>query len=503
MSVPSASTATLTYPVSQQPPNESMLESALTTTGAVLSADEFRDWLAWRRRSGNWQTSKIDFSQLDGWSFDEVTGALKHRSGRFFTVEGLAVQTDLGPIASWAQPIIHQNEIGILGILVKRINGVLHCLMQAKMEPGNINQLQISPTVQATQSNYTRVHNGSSIPYLEYFSGPRRGRVLVDVLQSEQGAWFYHKRNRNMVVETTEDVPVLEDFCWVTIGQLRKMLLTDDLVNMPGRTVLSCMPLAGPALAGPALAGPGEGSTRENLGFGRAVAYSLSGLAGSLHPMRDVLSWLTDAKSRYALDKRTVPLAGLPGWHQTASEVVRDDERFFKVIAVSVDATTREVRRWTQPMVEPVGLGVAGFLVKRIDGVVHVLAHARLEAGYLDGIEIGPTVHYLAGRHVTSAGAAAGGPGQFNTDERPRYLNEFLSAPPSRVRFDVIQSEEGGRFYHARNRYMVVETTPQFPVTVPEDYRWVSVHQLAELVTHSRYLNVEARTLMACLNSLW
>ena len=42
-------------------------------------------------------------------------------------------------------------------------------LLQAKAEPGNINKIQISPTVQATKSNYTRVHGGKEIPYLRYF----------------------------------------------------------------------------------------------------------------------------------------------------------------------------------------------------------------------------------------------------------------------------------------------------------------------------------------------
>ena len=53
---------------------------------------------------------------------------------------------------------------------------MLHCLMQAKMEPGNVNPLQLSPTVQATRSNYTQVHRGTGTRYLEYFVGPTAAR---------------------------------------------------------------------------------------------------------------------------------------------------------------------------------------------------------------------------------------------------------------------------------------------------------------------------------------
>lgn len=469
----------------RRPSDDGLLESALARTGTMRSAAEFHDWLEWRQQSGSWRTTRIDLSQLDGWAFDGETGNLKHHSGKFFTIEGLAVRAEGMPVASWAQPIIHQNEIGILGILVKRIDGILHCLMQAKMEPGNINQLQLSPTVQATRSNYMRVHNGGGIPYLEYFSGPQRGRVLVDVLQSEQGAWFNHKRNRNMVVEVNEDIPVLEDFCWLTVGQVHQLLATDDLVNMPARTVLSSMSLGGPTLASVA-------DLRRGQSFGEAVAHSLAGLGQPLHSMRDLISWLNDAKTQNAIAKRNVPLAGLPGWHRSAADIARDDGRFFRVIAVAVDATTREVRRWTQPMVEPVGQGIAGFLAKRINGVVHVLVRAALEPGYLDAVEMAPTVYHLAGRYASD-----------DAEEEPPYLSDFLEARPSQIRFDTVQSEEGGRFYHARNRYLIVEVEPDYASVVPPDYCWASVAQLAELVSHTRSLNVEARTLVACLNSLW
>ena len=56
--------------------------------------------------------------------------------------------------------------------------------------------------------------------YLEFFTRHLRAQVSVDLLQSEQGMWFYHKRNRNMVVETTENVPALDNFRWFSLGEL-------------------------------------------------------------------------------------------------------------------------------------------------------------------------------------------------------------------------------------------------------------------------------------------
>src|SRR5690348_11403666 len=126
------------------------IAASAASPGGLLTTGEFHHWFAERRKAGRFHIERIPFDKLRGWSFEPDTGNLVHSSGRFFSVEGLHVTTDDGPHKEWYQPIIKQPEVGILGILVKEFDGVLHFLMQAKMEPGNRNLLQLSPTVQAT-----------------------------------------------------------------------------------------------------------------------------------------------------------------------------------------------------------------------------------------------------------------------------------------------------------------------------------------------------------------
>ena len=141
---------------------------AVTDVGHDLRTRDVSAWLGSRRTAHVFQVDRIPFADLDAWSFAPETGNLKHRSGRFFTVEGLHVAVEDGPVPEWEQPIISQPEIGVLGILAKKFDGVLHFLMHAKMEPGNPNLLQLSPTVQATRSNYTRQHRGAGVQFIEY-----------------------------------------------------------------------------------------------------------------------------------------------------------------------------------------------------------------------------------------------------------------------------------------------------------------------------------------------
>lgn len=454
--------------------------SAAVSDGALMPNAEFHAWFAEQRRVHQFEVTPIPFADLKGWHFQPENGNLAHDSGRFFSIEGLRLRTGWEDRGSWSQPIIIQPEIGILGIAVKEFDGVLHCLMQAKMEPGNINTVQLSPTVQATRSNYTGAHHGRGITHLEYFAPPGRSRVLVDVLQAEQGSWFLHKRNRNMVVEVFEDVPPHEDFCWLTLGQIRQLLRQDNVVNMDARTVLSCIPFDAPD------------SVRSGAGYGESLLRSLSDTKGSLHSTAEIRSWLIEAKTHHELVQRKIPLPSVERWHRTDRVIAHEQGKYFTMIAAEVAASNREVARWSQPLLAPVGQGVIAFVVKPIDGVLHLLVRARIEAGAMDVAQMGPTVQCTPENYRDAS-----------PEQRPRFLDLVLNADPAAIRYDTIQSEEGGRFHHAASRYLIVQAPAGFPDEVPEGYCWVTAGQAADLLRHSNYFNVEARSLIAALHATW
>ncbi len=458
-------------------------ESAAAADSPVMPTAAFHAWFAECRSRNDYRVTKVPFEELDGWSFEPDTQNLVHRSGRFYSVQGLVVTTDRRETRTWTQPIVVQPEIGILGILVKEFDGVLHCLMQAKMEPGNVNTLQLSPTIQATHSNYTRVHGGGSIPYLERFLSPRSDRVLVDALQSEQGSWFLRKRNRNIVIETTEDIPPHQDFCWLSIGQLHHLMRIDNLVNMDSRTVLSCLPFAAPADLP-----SGNGADP----FRAALATSLNGDHRALHDRPGLLSWFTEFRARHTLTQRLIPLEELKNWDRTGDRIFHEQGKYFTVLGVDVHATNREVSHWAQPLLAPRSQGILAFITKNVDGVLHILVQARTGAGTYDVVEMAPTVH-----------CAPDNLDRGQDDTRPPFLDYVLSARREQIRYDVIHSEEGGRFYHAQNRYLVIEADDDFPLDVPGDFIWVTARQIIDLNQHGNYFNVEARSLLAALHTLW
>jgi len=430
-------------------------------------------WFAERQDAHRFKLERVPLSELQQWGFDPETGDLCHESGRFFCIEGIRAKTNWGTVPTWEQPIINQPEIGILGFITKRIHGLLHFLVQAKMEPGNINMIQLAPTLQATHSNFTRVHRGKSPPYLNYFIERSGSRVLVDVLQSEQGARFLRKRNRNIIIQVEQDVPVHDDYRWMTLGELLAATRQDNVVNMDARTVLSCIPYA-------------DGDSDSLNGFGQSLLESLNPRSESVCSNEDIISWFTEQKFRYELEVHHIPLQDVQGWERKEMEIRHVTGRYFSIIACMVESDRREVRGWTQPLVKPQQQGLIAFIVKKFGGVLHFLVQAKVEPGNFDVVEMAPTVQCVTGSYSAA-----------KPENRPPFLERVLSAGQDQILSDTLQSEEGGRFYREENRNLIVSAEEDSLEQIPDNYIWMTAGQLKEFIKYNNFVNVQARCLLA------
>lgn len=159
------------------------------TDGKVKALPEIIEWIKALNESTFVDVKECSINESTFWFYDDYNGEVLNRKRGFFSIRGMRLfQND---IFIKEQPMIIQPEIGYLGIICREIDGVLHFLMQAKIEPGNINCIQISPTIQATKSNFTRVHGGKMPQYFEYFENAFRYRIIYDQIQSEQSALLY------------------------------------------------------------------------------------------------------------------------------------------------------------------------------------------------------------------------------------------------------------------------------------------------------------------------
>ena len=118
-----------------EPEGLEFLFSAVNLENEFHNLESFFQWYRNKSLNKNFVVEEISFESLDNWYFEHGTKNLKHSSGKFFSIEGINVNTNFGSVQKWEQPIIFQPEIGILGIITRVINGNRYFLMQAKMEP--------------------------------------------------------------------------------------------------------------------------------------------------------------------------------------------------------------------------------------------------------------------------------------------------------------------------------------------------------------------------------
>ena len=181
-----------------------LLASWANENGNVNTTEELLNWIQYLNEKTFVSIKECSINEGNMWFYDDYNGEVLNRKRSFFSIRGMRYFVNNEFVLE--QPIIVQPEIGYLGIICKKIDGVLNFLMQAKIEPGNINCVQISPTIQATKSNFTRAHGGNLPAYFEYFENSRNYHVIYDQIQSEQATRFYKKRNRNIVMLIDEDI---------------------------------------------------------------------------------------------------------------------------------------------------------------------------------------------------------------------------------------------------------------------------------------------------------
>ena len=458
---------------------QKIVESWQYNEPSLCTFDELLEWIETRNRTTAVETQRIRLEDSDAWFYDREEGSIRNQKRSFFHIAGYQRIMQGGQVIS--QPIIIQEEIGYLGILCKEIKGIMHFLMQAKIEPGNINKIQVSPTIQATKSNFTQRHGGGVPPYLEYFLNAQKYEVIVDQIQSEQSSRFYKKRNRNIIIYVDEEVPVLPSHRWMTLRQIKLLMREDNLVNMDTRTVLSCIPFSKLNLS------PLSLSKISDCFQDKALFRSVF-LGDGHNKLPEIYQYINNWKMFQNMEYKLLPLHELDDWEMRGNEFVCKHPYPFKVIFCDISIEGREVRHWTQPLFEATGIATFGLICCEENGVLKFLVKAISEVGCFDGLELGPTVQCEA---VVS---------EQKEDAVFKFFSDCLKCGKG-ILFDHLLSEEGGRFYQEQNRNVLIKVNIQDLPKLPGGYFLLDYRTLNELVQINNVLNIQLRNLLSLLEA--
>lgn len=459
-------------------------QTALRPTVAPVLAD----FLAWREaivRENAFACEPIDFADSAEWRFEN--GALRHRTGGFFSLVGLRTRARYEPLHASEQLIILQPEIAINGFLARRqASGGLELLFNARVEPGNVGAMQLAPTMQSTEANYKRLHGGKPTPLAEWFLEDGRGKVLFDERQSEEATRYYGKYNRNVVIEVPRDaqIDLGNAFRWYGVRELRELAVLENALNTDGRSVLCCLSWHELAGRGQAFAGGAPGSFRAALRDSHECASERWP-----HSNFELFHWLTKLRVHAAVRHQVIPLDQLANWVVERDRIrEREREHGFAARHFRIRALGREVKGWDQPLIDSHGVGRLTLVCQRRNGLLCFLLKASFEIGYLEGAQLSTTLMVAPGESLDRSDTLAA--------ELERRIEEGHRA---RTLLRCRQSEEGGRFYQDENDYELVELEEGVELPGSDHYLWLPLAQVKELVRISGMLSMELRGTLALL----
>ncbi|QCR31503.1 NDP-hexose 2,3-dehydratase family protein [Lysinibacillus sp. SGAir0095] len=433
----------------------------------LFALNDKRDFLKLLQNKRNETKAKINlipFDCVEYWKFDEIEGNLKHETNGFFKIQSLISQNEENPI----QLIINQPEHGILGLIITEVNQVLYCLVQMKIEPGNKDIIQISPTVQATESNYKRVHKGKKVKYIDYFLNGT-SQMVYKQLQSEQGAKFFEKRNWNIIVEidSANIKSESENHYWLSLSLIIDLLKEDNIINMDLRSIISCLKLP----------------KKYKLEHSKNESWSKSYFSNSYNNenYQVIKNNLNKKKARpKKTELSSLNVALQNNWYYDNYSIYSNHNKEFCVKFIEVTIQNREISSWSQPIVADNIEKLNCFIIKKIDGIYHYLIQYCNEIGITSSAEIGPTLHNVPVKNL------------------PNFFTDLIAS--GKEIFSSKLSEEGGRFYQMENKYVIIEIPEEIEIELPDSHDWATLYTLKKLLEESSNVNIEARSLLSTFN---
>ena len=205
---------------------------------------DFNEKLNWYKKVKQKNKAKvktIPLNKMNKWDVDFEKGIIRHSSGEFFCIEGKRITNSEREINSWDQPFIKQINYkgGIIGLVRAYIKKIPHYLIDAKFEPGNFNEIQLSPTLQATYSNLNRIHEGEKNKVInKYFK--KNFKTVRKFWVTEDGGRLFKKRNLHWIVQYDGKINVPGDtYKWLTLWEIKKFINKGSLVSPHLRAILS------------------------------------------------------------------------------------------------------------------------------------------------------------------------------------------------------------------------------------------------------------------------
>ena len=205
-----------------------LIISYISDKKALWKFSEIREWIANHKENKSKEHSLLSLKKLPkAWNKTSTTISCKeNREFELMAVETLDI----------SQPIVKDNLPKVYGLILKKINGILHVYAQLVEEDFSYNGPELGPSIIQVDDRDEK----NPINIIK-----RKMRVIYDSYQSDEGDMFMECTNRYMMfIDDKNSTFHLDDFqsgagLWLTINQFRRLLNLPCMVNEEARSLLT------------------------------------------------------------------------------------------------------------------------------------------------------------------------------------------------------------------------------------------------------------------------
>lgn len=189
----------------------------------------------------------------------------------------------------------------------------------------------------------------------------------------------------------------------------------------------------------------------------------------------DLLKKKSDFSIKYILFKEST------AWIFNKGHLIHKSKHFFRIIGVEANLSDGSCSN--QPLIDQREIGILGFLIYRKKTGNEILMQAKLEPGNVGLIQLAPTCQ------ATKSNSEC-----FHGGKKPPFIEYFKKDQKSV--YDVLQSEQGTRFFKKRNRNVLSLISKK--ILPGKFHKWVNVSDMLNLLKVDYLINTDARSVLVC-----
>lgn len=400
---------------------------------------EIISYLKQIKKDSNFKLTRVNFSDQNEWIINN--GILSHKSGSFFHISAIIDDNGIENL------YFFQPQSALTGLLICKKNDKIYVLVQARVEPGNTNLVQIGPTVQSTPANFLRVHGGKATPFLSFFyNGNQKTISFQSSNHLDLGKLYYQKTKwlNYVVIDNLIETP--DTFFWCTIEDLADLAKESYFLNTDLRSLISV--------------------------YNWDRFYQINKIYNSSYGS-EILNYLL-SKSFISQNSKFIPFNDSKNISVSNHKIHNKKDDDYEIGIYHVETNHREVKKWHQPLWSAKKRGLVQLFFKVENGIKKYLLEVKKESGIYHNYSVSSSQLFYPNEDIPK-----------NNDKIGETVYSFF------------QSDEGGRFINHEYLFRIAKVKEPFDTN--ENQFWVTIEELKSILRMSNTPNIQLRNICSLL----